>query len=327
MYLVYRLRLMRRQDYEMSKSSKTYLMEHLFRIWVGVEEFTDTKGMHRQLFGDRVDAVVTAYPEEYPQLEDLGMLHYASEYFDQALQLIRAHDELAAPGIIEDAEEARQAYYLGFLERMAIDPEDDHPFKFVRDLPLERFSPEAQIESLERGFQDLFPVTAGHPLSGPVDFELLFLYEALSRLDLMISRAQKDLAKRHLLWNLPKKVNDYVGEAARVFRHGFDKACIAMCRSALEEALRDRIQKDYGPDFLRRFKIAQLPNTEPDLKSMIFFAFRVKKFLPYRLFEPAEQIRELGNKVLHGNYDQNELEDMARNSLFYTRLILAFLYK
>jgi len=103
-------------------------------------------------------------------------------------------------------------------------------------------------------------------------------------------------------------VKDLFQAAHEVYLYGFDVACIALCRSLIDHALKDRL--------------AVPPNERPALRSLIDRARRAKL-----LDEPgrhsAEEVEEAGNKAMH---NLSNLRRTAGEVLACTRRVLNKLY-
>jgi len=103
-------------------------------------------------------------------------------------------------------------------------------------------------------------------------------------------------------------VKDLFQAAHEVYLYGFDVACIALCRSLIDHALKDRLSVP--------------PNERPALRSLIDRARRAKL-----LDEPgrhnAEEVEEAGNKAMH---NLSNLRRTAGEVLACTRKVLNKLY-
>jgi hypothetical protein len=103
-------------------------------------------------------------------------------------------------------------------------------------------------------------------------------------------------------------VKDLFQAAHEVYLYGFDVACIALCRSLIDHALKDRLSVP--------------PNERPALRSLIDRARRAKL-----LDEPgrhhAEEVEEAGNKAMH---NLSNLRRTAGEVLACTRRVLNKLY-
>lgn len=103
-------------------------------------------------------------------------------------------------------------------------------------------------------------------------------------------------------------VKDLFQAAHEVYLYGFDVACIALCRSLIDHALKDRLSVP--------------PNERPALRSLIDRARRARL-----LDEPerhsAEEVEEAGNKAMH---NLSNLRRTAGEVLACTRRVLNKLY-
>ena len=92
------------------------------------------------------------------------------------------------------------------------------------------------------------------------------------------------------LENVPEAVDDYMAEAAACFRYGFDKACLSVCRTALEESLKRRM-------------IADEHSIKTDRATTKVLKLSLRKLTRINYLddpESANQIRCWGNKAVHG---------------------------
>jgi len=103
-------------------------------------------------------------------------------------------------------------------------------------------------------------------------------------------------------------VKNLLQAAHEVYLYGFDVACIALCRSLIDHALKDRLSVP--------------PHERPALRSLIDRARRAKL-----LDEPerhsAEEVEEAGNKAMH---NLSNLRRTAGEVLACTRRVLNKLY-
>ena len=92
----------------------------------------------------------------------------------------------------------------------------------------------------------------------------------LNKLSQVVDRSkQKAVQEILLLTNVPEGVDDYMAEAAACFRYGFDKACLAVCRTALEEMLRRRIECDHGRRAIQTYDSHRKRFVDKDLRTLI----------------------------------------------------------
>jgi hypothetical protein len=96
--------------------------------------------------------------------------------------------------------------------------------------------------------------------------------------------------------------------AHEVYLHGFDIACIALCRGLIDHALKD--------------KLAVPPSERPALRKLIDRAAHAQ-LLAGRERALAEQVEQAGNKAMH---DLSNLRRTAQEVLNCTRKVLNELY-
>jgi len=103
-------------------------------------------------------------------------------------------------------------------------------------------------------------------------------------------------------------VKDLFQAAHEVYLYGFDVACIALCRSLIDHALKDRLSVP--------------PNERPALRSLIDRARR-NNLLDEAERDSAEEVAEAGNKAMH---NLSNLRRTAREVLACTRSVFNKLY-
>ena len=177
-----------------------------------------------------------------------------------------------------------------------------------------------------------------------VGLEEAYAFEMLNKLDQVVDRSkQKAVQEILLLENVPEGVDDYMAEAAACFRYGFDKACLAVCRTALEESLRRRIESDYGRDHVQTYDRKLHRLVDKGLRTLIEDAH--KKYGPKQPWEKpratrgptyltdqmknaADRIRRWGNGAVHGKSDipRGVVESRARKALLYSKQLLRHLW-
>ena len=148
----------------------------------------------------------------------------------------------------------------------------------------------------------------------PGEIELGYAYEMLSKLKDMVDRGKEAVEEIHMLPKVPRPVDKYMSEAASSYRYGFDLACVSLCRSALEEALKHRLE-DCG---LTR---EQMKQPEYDLKKLIDTATNWK-ILDRQHGQIAHKIRKSGNKLVHGDFKGKDVRRIVKEALFNSRLII-----
>lgn len=114
---------------------------------------------------------------------------------------------------------------------------------------------------------------------------------------------------------LPARAEPYLREAIQTFLFGFDPACIALCRSALEQVARDVLVR------LGEYTEPQLRRDQPSLETLL------RKLQQRDAIEAAadaaHRIRERGNTVLHHHlYENRARRQVALDSLVDLTIVL-----
>ena len=191
------------------------------------------------------------------------------------------------------------------------------------------------IEILTRCFEDrpnpleLFRRT----LPNSADTEVLqkaYAFEMLNKLDQIVDRSKQEAVQEMLLLeNVPEEVDDYMAEAAACFRYGFDKACLAVCRTALEESLKRRIVHGYGKNSIRTFD-SRGKEVDKGLLTLITEAHKQYECLNDQLASDANLIREWGNGAVHGDskgtISRGVVKSRAQKALLKSKRILRHLW-
>ena len=148
-----------------------------------------------------------------------------------------------------------------------------------------------------------------------------YAFEMLSKLNQVVARSkQKAVQEVLLLKGVPERVDDYMAEAAACFRYGFNKACLAVCRAALEQILRWKIERDRDEKALQR-------NTSDDnrgQKSLYELIKDAQKwhYLDNQLIREAHEIRMWGNGAVHDSKTKRDFRGKAEKALMYSKRIL-----
>jgi len=150
------------------------------------------------------------------------------------------------------------------------------------------------------------PVPAPASPDTTEELDRYYSYQLVTRLEQIAERASA-LDPIHLKV-ASDPVKNLLQAAHEVYLYGFDVACIALCRSLIDHALKDRLS---------------VPSHErPALRSLIDRAWRAKL-----LGEPerhsAEEVEEAGNKAMH---NLSNLRRTAGEVLACTRRVLNKLY-
>ena len=150
-----------------------------------------------------------------------------------------------------------------------------------------------------------------------------YAFEMLNKLEQVVDRSKQEAVQEMLLLeNVPEEVDDYMAEAAACFRYGFDKACLAVCRTALEESLKRRMIADER-------SIKTNGGYYKGLKTLINEACCDD----YNYLDDpksAHQIRKWGDNAVHGpkkgKITKEEFEDQAQKALLKSKRILRRLW-
>ncbi|MCU0649387.1 MAG: hypothetical protein MUF00_15425 [Gemmatimonadaceae bacterium] len=99
----------------------------------------------------------------------------------------------------------------------------------------------------------------------------------------------------------------YLEEISRLYLDGHDLAVFIVVRAALEEALKEAIERENLLEELARSSNQARPSSRPDLESMIRFASFQSRLIPQQLKDQATKIR------LHGNWAVHARESLLEN--------------
>lgn len=114
---------------------------------------------------------------------------------------------------------------------------------------------------------------------------------------------------------LPDKAEKYLAEAVQTFLFGFDPACIALCRSALEQVARDVLVK------LGALTAPQIDREKPTLEAMLLKLRQAGALTTG--YDAADRVRDRGNTVLHNHlYDNRARKQVALDSLLDLATVL-----
>jgi hypothetical protein len=140
----------------------------------------------------------------------------------------------------------------------------------------------------------------------PEELDRYYSYQLVSRLEQVVERASAlDPVQLKVTSNSVKALFQAAHE---VYLHGFDIACIALCRGLIDHALKD--------------KLAVPPSERPALRKLIDRAAHAQ-LLAGRERALAEQVEQAGNKAMH---DLSNLRRTAQEVLNCTRKVLNELY-
>ena len=272
----------------MSKSStQEFLIDHLLRIVQGVlREDPDENGIVKWVFGFGEEALTTYQPsslEDQKEWNEQGRewKKDAQLELDSLLVAIEAGDHMGIPKRLAKLRRKREFGSIPLDEVVAMG------------------EAWAKLEMLE---------------TKEAVYAIAYAYEALNKLKDMVDRGQQAVQEKHLLPNVPPPVDRYMSEAASCYRYGFDLACVSLCRSALEEALKDSLGEKV--ESLRREQLK-----ECELKQLIKSATDWN-ILDREHSHMADKIRKSGNSVVHGDFKAKDVRHIAKETLFNSRLII-----
>ena len=154
--------------------------------------------------------------------------------------------------------------------------------------------------------------------------EIGYAYEVLSKLKDMVERGREAVQEMHMLPKVPRWVDKYMSEAASCYRFGFDLACITLCRSALEEALKDRLIEAFGPEAIEQCEEGK-GKSERGLKELINMA-ALYDLLDPQFQQSAHKIRMAGNDCAHGKLAGKQVRSTASDALTNSRLIIQMMF-
>jgi hypothetical protein len=144
------------------------------------------------------------------------------------------------------------------------------------------------------------------PADNTEELDRYYSYQLVARLGQIAERAS---ALEPVQLNVTSDtVRDLFQSAHEVYLYGFDVACIALCRSLIDHALKDRLSVP--------------ANDRPVLRALIDRARR-NDLLDEPSRRNAEEVEEAGNKAMH---NLSNLRRTAREVLTYTRRVLNKLY-
>ena len=248
---------------------------------------------------------------------------------------------------------ARVAQITMFLSCLAVE---------ARDRPSgpggEFIEESAKSISSTTGSQDVLQTLAKHFSNAPLarqslstvlpekaDTEALqqaYAFEMLNKLDRVVDRSKTEAVRETLnLATVPEGVDDFLSEAAACFRYGFDKACLAMCRTTLEESLKKRIAHDHGRQHIQIYDPSAKRFVDKGLRTLIDDAHKTygpvagplrhqrgPKYLSDQLNGAADRIRRWGNEAVHGKSDipRGVVASRAQKALLHSKQLLRHLW-
>lgn len=155
--------------------------------------------------------------------------------------------------------------------------------------------------------QDASKSEEPEPTNTVEDLDHYYAYEIVARLEQIVERASALEPVELKVTNEP--VKRLFREAHEAYIYGFDVACIALCGSLIEHALKDKL-----PGF---------PNEYRDLGALIERAQR-EKLLTGPELDAVRRVARDRNKVMH---DVTNLRSTSEDLLTCTRIVLNRLYR
>ena len=145
----------------------------------------------------------------------------------------------------------------------------------------------------------------------------------------LLGRISKKLPSLELLPILgiaPDKTKDYLAEATRCHLLKLDRACVALCRACLEDALRSTLTEPMRTDWEEEIDKNRRNHADPSR----FYALIVvcgRHGVLGDLEPEAHRVRKRANETLHPE-DGKEIQtsDLAREVLHNTRRIIAWIH-
>jgi hypothetical protein len=187
-------------------------------------------------------------------------------------------------------------------------PNPDDQVAFIARLTVQKFIHRGrerlggtEVASLER---DLLA------LSGEVVREAIasaYLKAFAGEFEKLVGRAEQ-LRVPDTSAAVPEQVQSYLAEATRCYVYGRYIACLLVCRSAIELALRDRLKR------------------EDTIERLIGYG---REKLPWTLrptFDLADEVRVAANRAVHPGLGAAPTANMCREMFYKTRAVLGELY-
>ena len=248
-------------------STQRMLLDHLRRIVEGVACSGDPPDVE-WTFGFGEDRLVSWKPYEEEDLQvnrQIGNSARLEMFF--ACLAAEARDRPGGPG-------------HEFVQKAASSVSRRKTFKALGKVFADRPLP-------HEFFRSLLPESADADT-----LQQVYAFEMLNKLGMVADRSKTEAVREILLLeNVPERIDDYMAEAAACFRYGFDKACLAVCRAALEQILKWRMASDGKP-------------VSKNLHDLIESA-REWKYLDGELARAAHDIRKWGNGAVHDSQKGN----------------------
>ena len=284
---------MKRITYSMDESplsTQQMLLDHLYRIVQGVHVFVLDTGEERWWFGFGDDCLISRDEELKTGDEDRRVNEARLLSFLQSLAVM-ARDRPSGPGD-------------KFVKKAASRVGNKELAKIINDalLPLNH-----------QFFQTVLPESADEDT-----LQQVYAFEMLNKLGTVADRSKTEVVQEILLLkNVPERVDNYMAEAAVCFRYGLDRACLAVCRSALEQILIWKIGRTRGKKALQKPTSGRGP-AQKSLWHLIEDAHKWK-YLDSDLARAAHEIRNWGNGAVHPDSPKKRRVPKFSESRFVTR--------
>lgn len=171
----------------------------------------------------------------------------------------------------------------------------------LREAGLSRARRDELLSSLTR--PDSSGPRQNHPFQ--VVRESLWIADAWHVVETIEERAERCIQLERLVRDTlgkrraPGPCLQYLSLVSRCFVNGLDTECVAMCRAALETALKDAVTDEHRAR-------AQRHRDDPTLSDLIWAAFHPSNQLlsgQHELQKAAEQVKLRGDKAVHGDPD------------------------
>ncbi len=263
------MKRMKTAMYECPLSTQRMLLDHLRRIVEGVHVFDMGTSDERWWFGFGDDLLISERFEDDDPQANVRAINIARIGMFLACLNVEAQDRPRGPNSILKAAKTGHDDLITTLAKHFDDKPNLHRF-FRHGLP----------EDLGAGLEEAYA------------------FEMLSKLNQVVDRSKTEAVREILLLEkVPEQVDDYVVEAAVCFRYGLDKACLAVCRAALEQILKRKIERTRGKKALQKTTSGGKP-VQKNLYDFIEDA-RGWKYLDDELAGAAHEIRKWGNGAVH----------------------------
>jgi len=151
----------------------------------------------------------------------------------------------------------------------------------------------------------------------------LILCELLGR----VSEKLPKLGLLPILENAPERTLNFLAEATRCYLFKLDRACIALCRACLEDALNAILTPRLNDDWMREMEKNKRTCRNPQsMRALIEVCLRDGVLRDLK--QDAHYVRKAANKILHMKLGPSEPqnEDVAGNVLNKTRMLIGSIH-